>query len=642
LLVIAARMRNNGAMDGLRLGGGVALVLAVSGSASADLNHFQCYKIRRPAPFDSAGVALLDRFGSSTITVRRPDTLCAPADKRNEDPTAPTDPEHLTSYRMRPAVPFTRVRDREIVNQLGSLRLDVIKPVRLLLPTAKSLTEPPAPPTPGIDHFQCYKVKRSRGAPAFRKVRRVQVDTQFETTIIDVLRPLHLCVPVDKNGETPGAQEHPDELLCYRTRSRGSLPTTGVQLNDQFGPQQERIRQRREFCVPSLSGSVSTTTTTSTSTSTTLPCECGTVGRLEFTTAAGTGNCGTVLNNAGSPVLDLQCGSLYLGGGGSALDLPIVVPDTATIVLNVESCSGTTVNLRNSTAAETGSDRTCTSPGCFFGAPLPIPNRFAPVLSTCVVNIVAAESTGAAVCSTGEADIDLPLTAVVRLTGDIFPADMSSMNRCIGGANDGGVCTMDAECPDGFCSIGVQPCPLCVPDSTASTGSRCHGGTNDLMPCTPGSTDLGAQFQTSHDCPPAQAVLGNLAIPFALTSGSMTDTAVDLPAQPNVFCGFCSDSGGFTSNPPVPCTSDAPCTNGDFPDCRQRNGGAFAKGSARTITETGAPGGELRDLAPHASTLVSVFCIPPTFNGAIDATTDLPSAGAVSFPGALRLHSAAP
>ena len=43
------------------------------------------------------------------------------------------------------------------------------------------------------------------------------------------------------------------------------------------------------------------------------------------------------------------------------------------------------------------------------------------------------------------------------------------------------------------------------------------------------------------------------------------------------------------------------------------------------------------DGAAHASTLVSVFCIPPTFNGAIDAAADLPGPGAVSLPGHAQL-----
>jgi hypothetical protein len=55
----------------------------------------------------------------------------------------------------------------------------------------------------------------------------------------------------------------------------------------------------------------------------------------------------------------------------------------------------------------------------------------------------------------------------------------------------------------------------------------------------------------------------------------------------------------------------------------------------------GAPAGDLTDSAPHASTLVSIFCIPPTFNATIDAAANLPGPGAVALPGSSELCSAA-
>ena len=83
------------------------------------------------------------------------------------------------------------------------------------------------------------------------------------------------------------------------------------------------------------------------------------------------------------------------------------------------------------------------------------------------------------------------------------------------------------------------------------------------------------------------------------------------------------------------------CTDGNssWPDCQQRNPGAFgpAGGGARTITETGAPAGNMTDGAGHASTLVSAFCIQPTFNPTVDAAGDLPGPGAVSLPGTAQL-----
>ena len=95
--------------------------------------------------------------------------------------------------------------------------------------------------------------------------------------------------------------------------------------------------------------------------------------------------------------------------------------------------------------------------------------------------------------------------------------------------------------------------------------------------------------------------------------------------------------------PPLPagalhlCTSDADCTTPNYASCEQRDQAAFHQGTATNISEMGVPAGDMTDGAAHASTLVSVFCIPPTFNGAIDAAADLPGPGAVSLPGHAQL-----
>ncbi len=45
----------------------------------------------------------------------------------------------------------------------------------------------------------------------------------------------------------------------------------------------------------------------------------------------------------------------------------------------------------------------------------------------------------------------------------------------------------------------------------------------------------------------------------------------------------------------------------------------------------------MTDGAGHASTLASVFCIPPTFNVTLDAGFDLPGPGALTYPGVVQL-----
>jgi hypothetical protein len=43
--------------------------------------------------------------------------------------------------------------------------------------------------------------------------------------------------------------------------------------------------------------------------------------------------------------------------------------------------------------------------------------------------------------------------------------------------------------------------------------------------------------------------------------------------------------------------------------------------------------GDLTDGLPHASILVSKFCIPATGNGALDGIANLPGPGSLSLPG---------
>ena len=105
--------------------------------------------------------------------VRFPHRLCAAADKNGEGIGDPT--EHLTAYTFK--VRFTKQLNQTTVDQFGTLKLDVVRPDFLMVPTAKN----GVPITPPVtDHFTCYKVKPSRGAPKFVK-RTVTVADQFET-----------------------------------------------------------------------------------------------------------------------------------------------------------------------------------------------------------------------------------------------------------------------------------------------------------------------------------------------------------------------------------------------------------------------------------------------------------------------------
>jgi hypothetical protein len=330
-----------------------------------------------------------------------------------------------------------------------------------------------------------------------------------------------------------------------------------------------------------------------------------------------------VQSSTGATLTNLACSGLFTGGGSNSVPLPYAVPDMGSSLTGVSACSGTSLTLTNLTSAQTGSIRNCTSVGCLFGPPLPIPNPGSPPTSVCVINTVATNASGTADCSTGASSLSLPLNSEIFLTGDIAP-DVA----------------------------GLQPCPVCL-------SNVCHGGPNNGMACTPADSAQNETFPTTHDCPPPPALdIGGLPIAFALTTGSMTATGQTSSGQGNVFCGFCRDvnstftgcfEGDSTPGCPTPAGTVTKCLDtilnttascpAAFPDCQQRNPGAFgpAGGGAHTITETGSPAGDMTDGAGHASTLVSIFCIQPTFNPTVDAAGDLPAPGAVSLSGTAQL-----
>jgi hypothetical protein len=215
----------------------------------APVDHFQCYEVKRTT-FTAGPVTLVDGFGSFTgVTVQRPERLCNPADKNDEDNSAPTHEDHLLLYKVR----FSSLPQpgRTVVDQFGTHVLDVSKADRLMVPAAKSMVGTPPPlSTPTVDHFDCYKVRRPKNSPPFAPVPNVKIDDQFATITVTVKKPLRLCIPSNKNNESPGAESHPQSLLCYRTTKVPLGPVTPT-VRDQFGVKNVDLLRRTEFCVPS-------------------------------------------------------------------------------------------------------------------------------------------------------------------------------------------------------------------------------------------------------------------------------------------------------------------------------------------------------------------------------------------------------
>ena len=187
------------------------------------------------------------------------------------------------------------------------------------------------------------------------------------------------------------------------------------------------------------------------------------------------------------------------------------------------------------------------------------------------------------------------------------------------------------------CTAGVTVCP----DSSICPGS----GVCPAVSCAPGTVaNSGDPFPTSLDCPVGGNPVAILPIAYALDTGTTTKTAIDITNnfnatqnQNHVFCGYCADNGsGSFITPAIPCTSKADCPTG-AKNCRQKTGGAFGQGTARTIAETGLVAGALTTGgAPKSANAATVFCIAQT-GSAADIPADLPGPGAACVKGSVQL-----
>src|SRR5262245_20920716 len=171
------------------------------------LDHFQCYEVK-PGVFASTTVTVKDRFGTLAETLRFPHALCNPTNKNNEGIIDPTD--HLVGYQTK-TPKFIKQTGKPFVDQFGALTLDLIRPQFLLVPSGKDgvAQQPP------LDHFQCYKVKPSKGAPKF-VAKTATIQNQFESTTVTLKKPYKVCVPAQKNNEPPPSQS--TSLVCYKTK----------------------------------------------------------------------------------------------------------------------------------------------------------------------------------------------------------------------------------------------------------------------------------------------------------------------------------------------------------------------------------------------------------------------------------------
>jgi hypothetical protein len=239
-------------------------VCASEGDCGGDAATAFCAPNRLPKGLQTT---LTDRYETGVVfDVKKSSELCRPATVAGS--ANPDDATHLKGYATkasRTSPKHVRRTDLRITNAfhpVGELVLDTKKPKALLVPASVSAAGPMAEPDPGlhvVDPFDCYQVRTSKGDPRFPKgLQAMAVDGFGEERIYDLKKPTRLCVPADQDGETPGAEAHPDDLLCYKAKLAKAKPrqqnhagSSGLFVNDAFGPARSDTRKPKELCVPS-------------------------------------------------------------------------------------------------------------------------------------------------------------------------------------------------------------------------------------------------------------------------------------------------------------------------------------------------------------------------------------------------------
>jgi hypothetical protein len=123
-------------------------VLALAALASApafaqfNLDHYKCYKAKdlKNPKFAKTTVALADQFtvNDGNFEAKKPFLFCTPVDKNSEGIINAVD--HLTCYKVKgPKLDKNDRPDVEVVNQLGTVRLNAKKPFLLCVPSEKTV-----------------------------------------------------------------------------------------------------------------------------------------------------------------------------------------------------------------------------------------------------------------------------------------------------------------------------------------------------------------------------------------------------------------------------------------------------------------------------------------------------------------------
>jgi len=210
--------------------------------------------------------------------------------------------------------------------------------------------------------------------------------------------------------------------------------------------------------------------------------------------------------------------------------------------------------------------------------------------------------------------------------------------RCQGGSNEGAACARSSECPSGGCGVpGKSPAPnecndlVCrpntPPDGDSTNEGECSAGPFELL-C---AIETFRFCETNTDCPKPgdSCALGKFRECF-------TDNGV---VGKHCFGGANHRCLGG-ANLGAPCVDGSECPASicfatvacdTIDDCPDKGAGTFCGGAS--IEAGGVANPPVGNTAD--ATLGSLFCIPPTMSGSVNAVSGFPGPGRFTLPGTL-------
>jgi len=232
-------------------------------------DSYLCYKAAL-APgqpkFGASSSSLTDPLGGpQSFDVKSIASVCSPADVNGQGVGFPQVHEEGFKIAAPPGSPKREKSDHVITDEFGERTLTIGGPATLLDVTPQALgATPPVPfssdPTidPNVNRFTCYKAAYAKGQPSFVAPPAPTVtDALFPSgQALQLVKIDKLCLPVDKNGETPGAETRTARLVCYQAKLPKGAPKfvkpTLSTNSAGFGPHTLVAKGVKEFCVPAI------------------------------------------------------------------------------------------------------------------------------------------------------------------------------------------------------------------------------------------------------------------------------------------------------------------------------------------------------------------------------------------------------